>query len=163
MIMITHTILLAAEAVAKEGGLFDFNATLPVMAIQFIVLAALLNALFYKPLGKMIDDRDEYIRSNSLGADDRLDEAKKLTKQFEADLADTRRQAQAVIAQSRADAQKIASEKIAVAQQQAQAEREKASAEIEQQKQTAFSSLEKEVDALSQQILTKLLGAELVK
>jgi F-type H+-transporting ATPase subunit b len=163
MIMIPHTILLAAEAVAKEGGLFDFNATLPIMTIQFIVLAALLNALFYKPVGKMIDDRDEYLRSNSLGADDRLVEAQKLTKQFEADLADTRRQAQAVIAKSKADAQKIASEKIAAAQQQAQAEREKASAEIEQQKQAAFSTLEKEVDALSQQILTKLLGAELVK
>ncbi len=161
--MITHTILLAAEAVAKEGGLFDFNATLPVMAIQFIVLAALLNTLFYKPIGKMIDDRDEYIRSNSLGSEDRLVEAQKLTKQFEADLADTRRQAQAVIAKSKAEAQKIASEKIAVAQQQAQAEREKASDEIEQQKQAAFSTLEKEVDALSQQILTKLLGVELVK
>jgi F-type H+-transporting ATPase subunit b len=159
--MIDRTILLAAEAVAKEGGLFDFNATLPLMAIQFVVLAALLNALFYKPVGKMIDDRDEYIRSNSLGAEDRLAEAQKLTKQFEADLADTRRQAQAVIAEAKADAQKIASARIAEAQQVAQAEREKAYQEIEQQKQTAFSSLEKEVDALSHQILTKLLGAEL--
>jgi len=159
--MIDHTILLAAEAVAKEGGLFDFNATLPLMAIQFVALAALLNALFYKPVGKMIDDRDEYIRSNSLGAEERLAEAQKLTKQFEADLADTRRQAQAVIAQAKADAQKIASDRIAEAQQVAQAEREKASQEIEQQKQTAFSTLEKEVDALSHQILTKLLGAEL--
>lgn len=159
--MIDHTILLAAEAVAKEGGLFDFNATLPLMAIQFVALAALLNALFYKPVGKMIDDRDEYIRSNSLGAEERLAQAQKLTKQFEADLADTRRQAQAVIAQAKADAQKIASDRIAEAQQVAQAEREKASQEIEQQKQTAFSTLEKEVDALSHQILTKLLGAEL--
>jgi F-type H+-transporting ATPase subunit b len=159
--MIDHTILLAAEAVAKEGGLFDFNATLPLMAIQFVALAALLNALFYKPVGKMIDDRDEYIRSNSLGAEERLAQAQKLTKQFEADLADTRRQAQAVIAQAKADAQKIASDRIAAAQQLAQAEREKASQEIEQQKQTAFSTLEKEVDALSHQILTKLLGAEL--
>jgi F-type H+-transporting ATPase subunit b len=159
--MIDHTILLAAEAVAKEGGLFDFNATLPLMAIQFVALAALLNALFYKPVGKMIDDRDEYIRSNSLGAEERLAQAQKLTKQFEADLADTRRQAQAVIAQAKADAQKIASDRIAAAQQLAQAEREKASQEIEQQKQSAFSTLEKEVDALSHQILTKLLGAEL--
>jgi F-type H+-transporting ATPase subunit b len=157
--MIFQTIFLAAEAVAKEGGLFDFNATLPIMMIQFIILAALLNALFYKPVGKMLDDRDEFIRNNSVGGGERLAEAKRLTKQYETELADARRQAQAVITEAKTAAQKIASEELAAAQQAAQAEREKASQEIEQQKQVAFSSLEKDVDALSQQILAKLINA----
>jgi F-type H+-transporting ATPase subunit b len=157
--MIFQTIFLAAEAVAKEGGLFDFNATLPIMMIQFIILAALLNALFYKPVGKMLDDRDEFIRSNSVGGGERLAEAKRLTQQYEAELADARRQAQAVITEAKTAAQKIASEELAAAQQAAQAEREQASREIEQQKQVAFSSLEKDVDALSQQILAKLINA----
>jgi F-type H+-transporting ATPase subunit b len=155
--MIFQTIFLAAEAAAKEGGLFDFNATLPIMMIQFVILAALLNALFYKPVGKMLDDRDEFIRSNSAGGEERLAEAKRLTQQYETELADARRQAQAVITEAKTAAQKIASEELAVAQQAAQAEREKASQEIEQQKQVAFSSLEKEVAALSQQILAKLI------
>jgi F-type H+-transporting ATPase subunit b len=158
--MMFHTISLAAAAaeVTKEGGLFDFNATLPLMMIQFIVLAALLNALFYKPVGKMLDDRDEYIRTNSAGGEDRLAEAKRLTKQYEDELAAARRQSQAVIAEAKAEAQKIASDELAAAQQAAQAEKEKASQEILAQKQAAFSTLEKDVDALSQQILAKLVN-----
>ena len=30
------------------GGLFDFNATLPLMAIQFILLTVVLTFVFYK-------------------------------------------------------------------------------------------------------------------
>jgi F-type H+-transporting ATPase subunit b len=40
-------IIIGAES---EGGLFDFNATLPLMAVQIVVLSLLLNFIFYKPL-----------------------------------------------------------------------------------------------------------------
>ncbi|MDB9483352.1 F0F1 ATP synthase subunit B', partial [Dolichospermum circinale CS-537/05] len=43
-----------------------------------------------------------------------------------------------------------------------QVQREKAASEIEQQKQQALAALETQVDALSRQILEKLLGADLV-
>lgn len=164
--MMTHwTILLAVEAAetaAKEGGLFDFDATLPLMALQFILLVVVLNAVFYKPLGKAIDDRDEFIRKNLLEAQERLAKTKNLTKQYEQELGETRRKSQATIAAAQADAQKIAAQKMAQAQAEAQAQREQAQTEIEKQKAEAFSSLEQQVDSLSRQILEKLLGAELV-
>ncbi|MGL5796158.1 MAG: F0F1 ATP synthase subunit B', partial [Waterburya sp.] len=37
--------------------MFDFDATLPLMAVQFLLLTALLNAVFYKPLTKVLDER----------------------------------------------------------------------------------------------------------
>lgn len=164
--MMTHwTILLAVEAAetaAKEGGLFDFDATLPLMALQFLLLVVVLNAVFYKPLGKAIDDRDEFIRKNLLEAQERLAKTKNLTKQYEQELGETRRKSQATIAAAQADAQKIAAQKMAQAQAEAQAQREQAQTEIEKQKAEAFSSLEQQVDSLSRQILEKLLGADLV-
>ena len=33
---------------ATEGGLFDINATLPLMAIQVVALTYILNSLFFK-------------------------------------------------------------------------------------------------------------------
>ncbi len=155
-------ILLAVEEVAKEGGLFDLDATLPFMAIQFLLLALILNATLYKPLGKAIDERNEYVRTTQLQAQERLSKAETLAKQYEQEIAQARRQAQTIIADAQAAAQKVAAEKVADAQREAQAQREQASAEIEQQKQEAFASLEQEVDSLSRQILDKLLGAELV-
>jgi len=159
----THWItLLAVETVAKKGGLFDIDATLPLMAIQFLVLVLILNATLYKPLGNAIDQRNEYIRKNQLTAQERLAKTEKLAQQYEQELAGARRQAQAIIAEATAAGQKIAAEKIAVAQQEAQSQREQASSEIEQQRQQALASLEQQVDALSRQILEKLLGADLV-
>jgi F-type H+-transporting ATPase subunit b len=159
----THWItLLAVEKVAKEGGLFDLDATLPLMAIQFLLLALILNATFYKPLGGAIDGRNEYIRKNQLEAQERLSKAEKLAQQYEQELAGARKQAQAAIAEAQAEGQKVAATKIAAAQKEAQAQREQAASEIEQQKQQALTSLEKEVDSLSRQILEKLLGADLV-
>lgn len=161
--MITQTILLAAEAATKEGGLFDIDATLPLMAVQFVILMAILNVLFYKPLGKAIDERADYIRQTQSSAKERLTKAQQLAQEYEEKLAASRRQSQAIIASAQTEAQKIAAQKIAEAQQEAQAVREKAAKEIEQQKQQALKKLEKEVDALSRQILEKLLGPELAK
>lgn len=161
--MIQWTILLAAETVAKEGGLFDFDATLPIMALQFIILAVVLNAIFYKPLGKAIDDRNEYVRTSELSAKERLSKAETLARQYEQELAQSRKKAQEIIAHAQAEAQKTAAEQIAEAQRESQAQREQAQREIEQQKQEAMSSLEQQVDALSRQILEKLVGTNLVK
>ncbi|HIK07809.1 MAG TPA: F0F1 ATP synthase subunit B' [Trichormus sp. M33_DOE_039] len=138
--------------------MFDFDATLPLMALQFLVLAALLNAIFYKPITKVLDDRDNYIRTNTLDAKERLAKAERLAQEYEQQLADARKQALAVAEAAQTDAKTITAQKIAEAQQEAQAQREKAAIEIEQQKQEAMRSLEQQVDSLSQQILGKLLG-----
>jgi F-type H+-transporting ATPase subunit b len=138
--------------------MFDFDATLPFMALQFLLLAALLNVIFYKPLTKVLDDRDNYIRTNTLDAKERLAKAERLAQEYEQQLADARRQSMVVAEAAQADAKKITSQKIAEAQQEAQAQREKAAIEIDQQKQAAMISLEQQVDGLSRQILEKLLG-----
>ncbi|MGB3206892.1 MAG: F0F1 ATP synthase subunit B' [Crinalium sp.] len=142
--------------------MFDFDATLPLMAVQFLVLAAVLNVVFYKPLTKALDERDEYIRNNELGAKERLAKAEKLAREYEQQLGDTRRQSQALITTAQSEAQKIAAQKIGEAQQEAVGKREQAAKEIEQQKQEALQSLEQQVDALSRQILEKILGPQLV-
>jgi F-type H+-transporting ATPase subunit b len=159
--MIHWTVLLAAEAAAEGGGgLFDLDATLPLMAVQFLLLTVILNAVFYKPLGKSIDDRDNYIRTTQAEAKERLEQTKRLTQQYETELAATRRESQAIIAAAQADAQKIAAEQLAQAQQEAQAQREQVQRELDQQKTEALSSLEQQVGDLSRQILSKLLEAK---
>ncbi|MBE9229184.1 F0F1 ATP synthase subunit B' [Phormidium sp. LEGE 05292] len=141
--------------------MFDFDATLPLMAVQFLLLAAVLNAVFYKPLSKAIDERSEYIRTNEVEARERLAKAEQLAKQYEEQLAVARRQAQSVIAAAQEDAKKIAQQKNSEAVAEVQARLEQTRKEIDEQKQAAMTSLEQEVDALSRQILEKLLGPSL--
>lgn len=163
--MTNWMILLAAEAVetTKEGGLFDFDLTLPLIAVQFLVLVALLNVLFYKPLTRILDERAEYIRNNLNEAKENAKKSEELAQKFEDQLKAVRRESQEIIAQAQVEAQEQAAKNIAQAQQEVQAQREKATAEITAQKQEALQSLESQVDALSRQILEKLVGADLVK
>ncbi len=160
--MWTGLTLLAVEAVEtaeKSGGLFDLDATLPLMAIQFLILMAVLNAIFYKPLGAAIDERETYVRTAKGNAKERLAKAEKLAAEYEQSLADTRREARSVIEQAQAAAQKIAAENQAIAQQAATAEREALQKQLDEQKAAAMSQLETQVASLSQQILGKLLGS----
>jgi F-type H+-transporting ATPase subunit b len=107
----------------EELKVFDFDATLPLMALQFLVLTVLLNAVFYKPLTKVLDDRDEYIRTTQVSAQERLAKAQKLAQEYDQKLGETRKQSQAVIATAQADAKKIASAKVAEAREKRQAKR----------------------------------------
>jgi F-type H+-transporting ATPase subunit b len=143
--------------------MFDFDATLPLMALQFILLAVILNAIFYKPLGKVLDERSEYIRANEQDAQEKLAKTEALTKEYELQLADARKQSQEILAAAQAEAQKIAAQNMAEAQGIAQTQKEAAAQEIEQEKAQAMQALEAQVDALSRQILEKLVGAQLVK
>lgn len=142
--------------------MFDFDATMPLMALQFVLLAVVLNGIFYKPLNKTLDERADYIRQKETDGKKRLAKAKELALEYEAQLADARRRSQEIIAQAQADAQKIATKALANAQREAQEEKERAAQEIAQQRQEALGVLEQQVDVLSRQILEKVLGPELV-
>lgn len=156
------TTVLATEA-AESGGLFDFDATLPLMAVQFLILVALLNAIFYKPLSKVLDERDDYIRNSNRNAREQLEKVQQLAAEYDRKLASTRREAQETIAAARQEAQAEADAEIAEAQRQANQERERVAAELEEQKQAAMAAIDEQATQLSRQILEKLLGSDLVK
>ncbi|MCG9892620.1 MAG: F0F1 ATP synthase subunit B' [Thermosynechococcaceae cyanobacterium MS004] len=143
--------------------MFDFDATLPLVAIQFLLLVVVLNAVFFKPLSKVLSDRQDYVSSNNTEARERQDKAKRLAQDYSEKLSSSRRQSQTIITDAQTAAQKQSSAQVAEAQRKLQEQATSIQLELEQQKQAAFSALEKEVDTLSQQLLKKLLGPELAR
>ncbi len=137
--------------------MFDFDATLPLMALQFLLLAAVLNVIFYKPLTKVLDERTNFIRSSKTDAREILAKTEQLAAEYKQQLNEARKQAQLVITTAQNEAQTVANQKIAEAQKEAQSQREQAQQEIDQQKIEAMRSLEQQVDALGRQIMDKLL------
>ena len=144
------------------GGLFDFNATLPLMAIQFILLTVVLTFVFYKPVSKAIDDREAYINDNLGAASEKLIKADELYKQYDEQLKEARLNAQAIVAKSEKEAKDIVASEINEARQDAAKLIEKTNKELETQKSLALQQLETQVDELSQLIKEKLLGKEVV-
>ena len=151
--------ILALQALEKsEGGLFDFNATLPLMALQFLALTILLNIIFYKPVTNILDERDEYIRNSLTTASAALVKANELTKQYEQELASSRKQAQDIIKNAQEQAQQVVSEQMKTAKHSAEQLISEAYEQLNVQKQEALKSLENQVDILSEQIKIKLLN-----
>jgi len=154
--------LLAQEAATKqEGGLFDFNATLPLMALQILLLMVVLNLVFYTPIAKVLDERDEYIRKNLAEASETLAKAEGITKQYEQDLSQERRESQLIITSAQKEAQEIVAMEIKQAQRDTEALVNEATEQLNTQKEKALLALEEQVNTLSEQIKNKLLSGKL--
>jgi F-type H+-transporting ATPase subunit b len=141
-----------------EGGLFDFNATLPLMALQFILLTVALTFIFYKPVAKVLEDRETFISTNLAQASEKLVKADELYKKYEEQLKTARTDAQSVIAESEKEAKDIVADEINQARKDATKLIEQTNKELEAQKTLALQQLETQVDALSDLIKEKLLG-----
>ena len=98
--MINLSILISSSEVSGPGGLFDFNLTLPLIAVQFLLLIVILNIVLYSPLLTVIEERKEYILTNLSKASQLLSEANKLTAQYEQELSKIRKEAQLEITNS---------------------------------------------------------------
>ena len=144
------------------GGLFDFNATLPLMAIQFILLTVVLTFVFYKPVAKVIDERETYINGNLTTASEKLIKADELYNEYDEQLKTARVNAQAIIAQAEKEAKDVVNLEIDQARKDATKLIEQTNKELETQKSLALQQLETQVDELSQLIKEKLLGKEVV-
>jgi|TARA_B100000768_G_scaffold138061_1_gene129187 F-type H+-transporting ATPase subunit b len=140
------------------GGLFDFNATLPLMALQFILLTTVLTFLFYKPVAKVLEDREAYISGNLADASEKLIKADELYKQYDEQLKTARVNAQSVVANSEKEAKEIVASEISAARADAVKLIDQTNKELEAQKSIALQKLETQVDELSQLIKEKLLG-----
>ena len=98
--MVNFSILISSSEVSGPGGLFDIDATLPLVAIQFVILMVILNALLYSPLLTIIEERKEYILSKLTKASEILSQANELTAQYEQELNSVRKEAQLEITNS---------------------------------------------------------------
>jgi len=141
-----------------EGGLFDFNATLPLMAIQFILLTIALTFIFYKPVAKKLDEREEFINKNLVDASEKLLKADELCTQYEEQLKEAKTGAQTLIAQAETDAKEIVAGEITQARTDGAKLIDQVNKELEAQKKLALQKLDTQIDDLSQLIKEKLLG-----
>ena len=55
-------IILSEES--SKGGLFDIGATLPLVAVQFLILMFILNIILYNPVLTILNERNEYVLDN---------------------------------------------------------------------------------------------------
>jgi len=145
---------------ASEGGLFDFDATLPLMAVQVVALTFILNALFFKPVGRVVEEREGYVTTSRAEAKKKLAEVERLEDDLRNQLKEARQSAQKVINEAEQDSDNLYKQALALATSEANASREEARREIDSQRDTALNQLKKEADLLGDLIVERLLAAK---
>jgi F-type H+-transporting ATPase subunit b len=154
--MINLSIVISSSEVSGPGGLFDINATLPLVAIQFILLMVVLNVILYSPLLTIIEERKEYILNNLAQASEKLAQAKELTTQYEQDLATARKEAQLEIANSQNIHKEILDIELNISQKYIDSLLETISSDLSSKKKTSLDSLDIIVQSLCTEVEKKL-------
>ena len=140
-----------------EGGLFDINATLPLMAIQVVALTYILNALFFKPVGNVVEKREKFVSNNIIEAKNKLSEVEKLEADLLGQLQSARSEAQRIVSDAENESDKLYKEALELANNEANASKEKARLEIESQTSAARVQLSKQAADLSELIVNRLI------
>ena len=154
--MINLSILISTSEVSGPGGLFDINATLPLVGIQFILLMVILNIILYSPLLTIIEERKEYILTNLGKASEILAEANKLTTQYEEELTSVRKEAQLEITNSQKIHKEILETELNISQKYIDNLLDTITKDLLIKKDIALDSLDEIVQSLCVEIETRL-------
>jgi F-type H+-transporting ATPase subunit b len=148
-----------AEELEKEpkGKIFDFNLTLPIIAVQFLLLMVALDNIWFKPVAKVMDARDEAIRSKLMGVRDNSGEIKKMQNEAEAILKAARIETTEALSKTKRETAAMLDEKLQESRARIENELATSLANLEEQKEETLKSLDKQVQTLSEEILSKVI------
>jgi F-type H+-transporting ATPase subunit b len=154
--MVNFSTLFLSSEISGPGGLFDFDATLPLVAIQFLLLMVILNTVFYNPLFIAITERNDFILNNLAKASEVLTKANKLTAQYEQELTSIRKEAQLEITNSQKIHKEILEIELNISQKYIDNLLDTITRDLVNKKYTALNSLDTIVQSLCLEIENKL-------
>ena len=154
--MVNTPLLICNSEISGPGGLFDIDATLPLVAIQFLLLMVILNILLYSPLLSIIAERNDYILNNLTKASEILTKANELTLQYEEELANIRKETQLEITSSQKIHKEILETELNISQKYIDNLLDTITVDLTNKKNLALNNLDSIVEVLCLKIETKL-------
>lgn len=155
-------LIMTVSAGAKPNPLVALTPGLYIWTIiTFLLLLYVLAKFAWKPLLKMLEDRENLIKSSLKDAEKAKLELESLTQESEAITAKARSEAQSILAESKSAAEKVKEDTIAKAKEHAMKIRDDAKKQIEVEKDKAISDIKQEVVNLTLSVAEKLINKNL--
>jgi len=138
--------------------MISINATLVLQVIHFLVLAFILNRLMFKPILKLIDEREQHVEKTKVQIDDMKNRVIQLTDQFRSEEIEARKNVTKERVQQNREGM-FETEKL-LEQSQEQAASIKTEADKKAQREIEKSSplLPDEAGVLADRIIEKMIG-----
>jgi len=138
--------------VQLDPGLFVWTI------LTFLLLLTVLAKFAWKPLLKMLKDREELIRSSLEDAEKAKEKLERLNAEGEAIINQARSEAQSILSEGKTAAAKLKDETLDVAKEQAKQIASEAEKQINIEKDKAIAEIKSEVVNLSMRIAEKLIN-----
>lgn len=135
----------------------DINYTLIAQIFNFLLLVAVVSWFGYKPIVKIMQDRQDKIATDLQTAENAKTEAQNVKKEYERQLAEARSEAQAIIDKANKAAKDAYDQMLAQAREEQESIFKTAKDQIEREKANALLEVRSEVVSLSMQLASKVV------
>ena len=137
----------------------EFNATFLISAISFILFTLLMNKIFYKPLGKIMNERENFINDNLNDAKISNDKAEFLLKDKDEKLAKSLIEARAIVSKELDATNKQSAQITAQAKQKAKNEVDLAKQNLSCEVEGFEDELNSKINDLSEFLKNKIINS----
>ena len=137
----------------------EFNATFLISAISFILFTLLMNKIFYKPLGKIMNERENFINDNLNDAKISNDKAEFLLKDKDEKLAKSLIEARAIVTKELDATNKQSAQITAQAKQKAKDEVDLAKQNLSYEVEGFEDELNSKINELSEFLKNKIINS----
>jgi len=137
------------------------NATLLAQVFHFILLLIFLKFVAYKPLTKLLSDRQKLIADSIAAAEQEREQAEQYKAEFEAELRRAREHAQEIIQKATKAGEEQAVEIIESAKEEAKRLKDSALVEIQREKDKAVAEMRDQAASLAILVAGKILERQI--
>ena len=137
--------------------MLEFNGTIIVLAISFVIFVILENFIFYRPLKKVMDDRSNYIKQNEISAGESYSAADTLGKEKNEKIARAKEKSSEIINNTTSAAQAEFDSAIKEHKLNSNKAVEETKRLLEQEKISVHNELKKQIGAYASDIISKIL------
>mmetsp|Transcript_28452 Transcript_28452/g.58772 ORF Transcript_28452/g.58772 Transcript_28452/m.58772 type:complete len:209 (+) Transcript_28452:1-627(+) len=150
-------LIMAAPSFAEAGKIFDFNATLPVMVGEFLLLMVFLEKTWFTPVGEVLDKRDAEIRDKLAAVKDNTGDVEKFAIEAAEILKAARAETSAMINEKKNAKQAELDAVYATAKNKVMSETDAAIAVLEKESESMLAKLDAQVETISSDVLSRVL------
>merc|ERR1712023_143180 len=155
--ILTSNLLFTIPAHAEAGKIFDFNATLPVMAAQFLLLMVFLEKTWFGPVGGVLDKRNDKILTRVKSLSEGTGELESLQNEAESLLKEARAEVKTKMVEAKAKSEAKAESELSAEKLKLGLEVTRAIKELEAEKAATQKDIDSQVAVLSKYIIEKVL------
>jgi len=137
--------------------MITIDVTMPIHIINMLILIVVLNAVLYRPIRNILQERKKKIAALREDIENFEKNARLRLEEFDRKLAEARAKAKGEYEAVRAEAQKAGAEKLAAIRAEADAEKDQQLGVIQEQFTKARKELKEQLDGFAGEMAEKIL------